>query len=75
MLVQLKIVFDCSSSVIFLSCFNLECLPGYFGSYCKNACRYPNYGKECQSECVCDEENCNHITGCVQRSNAHVIFV
>ncbi|XP_065928285.1 uncharacterized protein [Magallana gigas] len=46
-----------------------ECLPGYFGSYCKYACRYLNYGKECQSECVCDEENCNHITGCVQRTS------
>lgn len=37
-------------------------------------CRYPNYGKECQSECMCDEENYNHIIGYVQRSNAHVIY-
>uniref|UniRef100_A0A8W8JCL2 Uncharacterized protein n=1 Tax=Magallana gigas TaxID=29159 RepID=A0A8W8JCL2_MAGGI len=46
-----------------------ECLPGYFGSCCNYTCRYPNYGKECQSECVCDEENCNHIIGYVQRTS------
>lgn len=74
--VQLKILFEESSSILFLiiSCLNLECIPGYFGSCCKYACRYPNYGKECQLKCVCAEENCNHIIGCVQRSNAHVIF-
>lgn len=72
-LVQLKIFFE-ESSILFLSCLILECLPGYFGSCCKYACRYPNYGKECQLKCVCAEENCNHIIGCVQRSNAHVIF-
>ncbi|XP_052710556.1 uncharacterized protein LOC128184945 [Crassostrea angulata] len=46
-----------------------ECLPGYYGSCCNYTCRYPNYGKECQSECMCDEENYNHIIGYVQRTS------
>lgn len=50
----------------------LGCLSGYFGQSCIFACRYPNYGKDCQSECLCDEEICNHITGCEQKSNAYV---
>lgn len=44
------------------------CLSGYFGQSCIFACRYPNYGQNCQSECLCDEEICNHITGCEQKT-------
>lgn len=41
-----------------------ECLPGYHGPLCNMACRYPNYGEECQLQCLCKEEQCDHITGC-----------
>nr|XP_022295537.1 uncharacterized protein LOC111105500 [Crassostrea virginica] len=40
------------------------CGTGYHGPNCFLACRYPNYGRECQEECYCKEKNCNHITGC-----------
>ncbi|XP_078328059.1 uncharacterized protein LOC144623503 isoform X2 [Crassostrea virginica] len=44
------------------------CSTGYFGPNCSLPCRHPNYGDECQFECVCGMKNCNHITGC-QHSN------
>lgn len=40
------------------------CLSGYYGPNCTFPCRFPNYGLECQSECDCDEQQCNHISGC-----------
>ena len=40
------------------------CGTGYHGPNCFLACRYPNYGRECQEECYCKEKNCNHVTGC-----------
>lgn len=49
----------------------LECLSGYYGPSCSYPCRYPNYGKDCQSKCVCDEERCNPIKGCEQKSNPY----
>ena len=48
----------------------VACSAGYFGPNCSLPCRYPNYGVECQFECVCDMENCSHITGCQNSSNA-----
>ncbi|XP_078313937.1 uncharacterized protein LOC144619539 isoform X2 [Crassostrea virginica] len=39
------------------------CGTGYHGPNCLLACRYPNYGRECQEECYCKEKNCNHVTG------------
>ena len=41
------------------------CGTGYHGPNCFLACRYPNYGRECQEECYCKEKNCNHVTGCL----------
>lgn len=32
-------------------------------------CRYPNYGYDCQRGCMCEEDSCNHVTGCLQTSN------
>ena len=40
------------------------CRSGFFGHRCINKCKYPNYGKGCQSNCGCLEENCNFINGC-----------
>lgn len=48
-----------------------ECSPGYQGPNCSYACRYPNYGDDCQSFCDCVELQCDHITGCRQLSNVH----
>lgn len=45
----------------------VKCSPGYHGPLCNMACRYPNYGKECQLQCLCEEEQCNPITGCVRK--------
>lgn len=46
-----------------------ECLPGYHGPLCNMTCRYPNYGEDCQLKCLCEEEQCDHISGCVWKSN------
>lgn len=47
----------------------IVCSPGYHGPFCNMICRYPNYGEDCQLNCLCDEEQCDHITGCVGKSN------
>eukprot|EP00105_Crassostrea_gigas_P011581 XP_011427316.1 PREDICTED: uncharacterized protein LOC105328239 [Crassostrea gigas] len=43
-----------------------DCIPGYFGNDCNITCRYPNYGQNCQLECICGKKFCNHISGCEQ---------
>nr|XP_011427321.2 N-acetylglucosamine-1-phosphodiester alpha-N-acetylglucosaminidase-like [Crassostrea gigas] len=48
-----------------------KCLSGYQGPNCSYACRYPNYGDDCQSFCDCVELQCDHITGCRQLSELH----
>ncbi|XP_078322194.1 uncharacterized protein LOC111110971 isoform X2 [Crassostrea virginica] len=40
------------------------CSPGYLGWNCSEICRYPNYGRECQDECKCEERLCDFTTGC-----------
>lgn len=55
-------------------CTLAECLPGYHGPLCNMACRYPNYGEECQLQCLCEEEKCDHITGCVLKSNVWLVL-
>lgn len=42
-----------------------NCPSGYHGPLCNITCRHPSYGKDCQSECLCGEVQCNPITGCV----------
>lgn len=39
-------------------------MTGYFGLNCDIPCRFPSYGESCQSECGCEKQQCNHITGC-----------
>lgn len=55
----------------------VDCPSGYYGPFCSEKCRYPNYGIKCQSECLCEEQHCNHITGCLTQSNeiARVISI
>lgn len=48
-----------------------ECFPGYHGTLCNMTCRYPNYGEDCQLGCLCEEEQCDHISGCVRKSNVY----
>ncbi|XP_078325991.1 uncharacterized protein LOC144622861 isoform X1 [Crassostrea virginica] len=40
------------------------CPLGYTGNRCEIPCRYPSFGKDCQSDCNCTEKLCNHIRGC-----------
>nr|XP_034333265.1 uncharacterized protein LOC105328248 [Crassostrea gigas] len=46
------------------------CLSGYYGPNCTLPCRFPNYGPECQSECDCDKQQCNHTIGCRKKEIA-----
>lgn len=53
----------------------IDCSPGYYFPGCNLPCRYPNYGHDCQSECLsCTKQNCNHITGCPEKSNVYLIL-
>lgn len=45
-----------------------ECLPGYYGDQCNKTCRHPNYGHNCQLNCMCEEDQCDPITGCDGKS-------
>ena len=40
------------------------CNSGYYGPACELKCRFPSYGYLCQSECLCVENLCDHVTGC-----------
>ena len=61
-----------SCFVLFISTYNYccfdsqpkECAVGMMGAQCTIPCRYPSYGKGCQSRCYCSENNCNATTGC-----------
>ena len=46
-----------------------ECKDGYMGINCSIKCRYPNYGKGCQSLCKCLEEDCDASIGCANLEN------
>uniref|UniRef100_K1PZC5 Uncharacterized protein n=1 Tax=Magallana gigas TaxID=29159 RepID=K1PZC5_MAGGI len=41
-----------------------KCFKGYIGNKCELTCPYPGYGESCQQNCNCEEQYCNHITGC-----------
>lgn len=43
----------------------IECSTGFYGlpPFCMK-CPYPSYGVDCQTVCLCQYENCNHVTGC-----------
>ena len=42
----------------------LGCGHVFFGLECRDQCRYPNYGVQCQSLSACESQLCNHISGC-----------
>ncbi|XP_062603282.1 protein draper-like isoform X2 [Saccostrea cucullata] len=41
-----------------------ECEEGYLGLNCTMECRYPSYGKDCQTACNCPQSYCSFIHGC-----------
>lgn len=45
--------------------FYTDCDTGYYEylRLCK-MCPYPSFGTDCQYICDCQNETCNHITGC-----------
>ncbi|XP_062581455.1 multiple epidermal growth factor-like domains protein 10 isoform X2 [Saccostrea cucullata] len=51
------------------ACTCIRCRSGFFGRYCTETCRYPNYGPDCQKECQCNEEECNARTGCITHTS------
>ncbi|XP_062615249.1 uncharacterized protein LOC134276981 isoform X2 [Saccostrea cucullata] len=42
----------------------VKCQNGYSGINCSEICQYPNYGEDCQNECKCTQEMCDHSKGC-----------
>lgn len=61
------------STLHFLFYF-LVCKQGYNGPNCAFHCRYPSYGMDCQSECYCEESECNHIAGCNNISELYYYY-
>lgn len=43
---------------------HLVCPDGWFSDNCSSECPFPYYGHLCTSTCDCDNETCNHVTGC-----------
>uniref|UniRef100_A0A8W8JJF9 Multiple epidermal growth factor-like domains 10 n=1 Tax=Magallana gigas TaxID=29159 RepID=A0A8W8JJF9_MAGGI len=44
---------------------HFKCYPGYLGWNCSEQCRYPNYGRDCQELCKCEEKLCDIADGCI----------
>ncbi|XP_062587050.1 platelet endothelial aggregation receptor 1-like isoform X2 [Saccostrea cucullata] len=42
-----------------------ECKIGYYGMNCSSPCPPPTFGLDCQTLCPCENDICNHITGCM----------
>lgn len=53
---------------IYYDIFHTDCGVGYYEYLlrCK-ICPYPSFGTDCQSICNCQNETCNHITGCQEQ--------
>lgn len=51
--------------IICLFCCS-ECSIGFYGLYpiC-NECPFPSFGFECQYICDCNNDTCDHVTGCM----------
>lgn len=41
-----------------------DCPVGYYWINCSIPCQYPYYGSKCGQTCSCEEENCDHMSGC-----------
>ncbi|XP_062583953.1 uncharacterized protein LOC134245700 [Saccostrea cucullata] len=54
-----------------------QCIPcevGYSGVNCLFTCPSPSYGRDCQQECNCSKELCNHVVGCVESGESLTIL-
>lgn len=51
----------------------LACEDGYLGTNCAFKCRYPTFGKQCQSLCNCDNQNCDYANGCIQPTKSKIL--
>ena len=40
------------------------CEKGFSGINCTKPCPFPSYGGDCQLECSCTKEVCDHVNGC-----------
>lgn len=40
------------------------CPNGYYWINCSRPCRYPRFGRRCSQICVCEKDNCDHMSGC-----------
>lgn len=56
---------DSADSKVILLETSSDCDTGYYEylRLCKK-CPYPSFGTDCQYICDCQNETCNHITGC-----------
>ncbi|XP_078310494.1 uncharacterized protein LOC111105601, partial [Crassostrea virginica] len=50
----------------------MGCEVGFMGPNCSLPCRYPSYGINCQSKCICSERLCNISTGCIKQRNDEI---
>lgn len=41
-----------------------DCPRGYYWINCSKPCQHPYYGSKCGQTCSCEEENCDHMSGC-----------
>ena len=50
----------------------VECKVGYFEENCSLQCPYNTYGKHCQQECLCSEDECDFQQGCRNEKSGKV---
>ncbi|XP_048771713.2 uncharacterized protein LOC125677621 isoform X1 [Ostrea edulis] len=41
----------------------IQCMTGFYGINCTIPCPYPGFGWDCQLQCTCSNEDCNHVYG------------
>lgn len=56
-------------------CFISDCQIGYYYINCSKPCQYPYYGSKCGQVCSCEEEDCDHTSGCKSGKYIDVIYI
>lgn len=44
--------------------FHKACPNGYYWINCSRPCQYPRFGTRCGQICICEKDNCDHMSGC-----------